>query len=44
MITNAFCLEFNKDLYDAILELTNDNDNNSQEFEEGVSYAIKKIK
>lgn len=44
MITNAFCLEFNKDLYDTILQLTNETEDFSQEFEEGIVYAVKQIK
>ena len=46
MITNAFCLEFNKDLFDVVERLTFDqeNDEHSQQFEEGVGFAVKKIK
>lgn len=44
MITNAFCLEFNKDLYDTIQRLTLDHDEKSQDFEQGVCFAVKTIK
>lgn len=44
MITNAFCLEFNKDLYDTIQALTLDHEEKSQDFEQGVCFAVKTIK